>query len=469
MTKIVDQQDPICAVSSPPGSGAIALIRASGEGVIALCGPMIRLPGGERLPELAANTTRYAAFYRGDEQLDEVMVTLYRAPRSYTGEDMVEVSCHGSPYIQQQILLTMIEGGIRAARPGEFTQRAFLHGKMDLAQAEGVADLIAAAGAAAHRLALSQLRGRVSRRIGKVREKLLHFASLIELELDFGEEDVEFADRSELLSLATELVTTLQELAATFREGNVMKNGIPVAIAGAPNTGKSTLLNALLQEEKAIVSEIPGTTRDFIEDTLTVDGYLYRFIDTAGLREGGDTIERMGIDRSYQKIREARIILLLTEWSSPPSEIRTQYKEMQKMLDTGQQHLLPVINKCDTATTGDLEKLQEALADLPEPPLFISALKEENLETLKKRVGQIMHLRQPGDQEVIISNLRHYEALLHAAGDLQRVTTGLQEGLPADLVAMDLRQAIHHLGEITGEITTDEILGNIFAKFCIGK
>ena len=469
MTTTAAHNDPICAISSPPGSGAIALVRASGEGVIALCEGMVHLPGGQPLHDLPANHTRYAVFRRGDEMLDEVMVTLYRAPRSYTGEEMVEITCHGSPYIQQQILLTMIDAGIRAARPGEFTQRAFLQGKMDLAQAEGVADLIAAAGAAAHRLALSQLRGKVSRRIGEVREQLLHFASLIELELDFGEEDVEFADRGELLSLATGLVTTLQGLAATFREGNVMKNGIPVAIAGAPNTGKSTLLNTLLQEEKAIVSEIPGTTRDFIEDTVTVDGYLYRFIDTAGLREGGDTIEKIGIDRSYRKIREASIILLLTEWTTAPEEIRKQYEEISRLLDPGQQHLLPVVNKCDTAVPGALEKLQEALADLPEPPLFISALKEENLEALKERLGRLMHLRQPDDQEVIISNMRHYEALRHAAADLQRVTEGLQNGLPADLVAMDLRQAIHHLGEITGEITTDEILGNIFRNFCIGK
>jgi len=465
----MNYDDPICALSTPPGSGAIALVRASGAGVIALCAPLVRLPGGRQLTALAANETRFARFYRDDELLDEVMVTCYHAPHSYTGEEMVEIACHGSPYIQQQLLLTLIGRGLRAARPGEFTLRAFLHGRLDLAQAEGVADLIAAGSAAAHRLALSQLRGRVSGKIGELRQQLLHFASLIELENDFGEEEVEFADRDELLALATELSSGLKRLAATFREGNVMKEGIPVAIAGAPNTGKSTLLNTLLQEEKAIVSEIPGTTRDFIEDTLTLDGYLYRFIDTAGLREAGDTIEEMGIERSYKKIEEATIILLLSEWQQPPEEIRRQTQEIAGKLDRERQHLIPVINKCDTASEKELKKAKESLKNLPGPPLFISALKEENLDELKERLKEIMHLRQPGDQEVIISNVRHYEALQHAAEDITRVMEGLQQGLPADLTALDLRQAIHHLGEITGEITTDEILGNIFEKFCIGK
>ncbi len=461
--------DPICALSTPPGSGAIAMVRASGEGVIARCEEMVRLPGGRPLSSLAANETRYARFFRDDEPLDEVMVTCYQAPHSYTGEEMVEIACHGSPYIQQQLLLALIDRGLRAARPGEFTLRAFLHGRLDLAQAEGVADLIAAGSAAAHRLALSQLKGTVSKKIGALREQLLHFASMIELENDFGEEEVEFADRSELLALATELADSLHRLAATFSAGNVMKEGIPVAIAGAPNTGKSTLLNTLLQEEKAIVSEIPGTTRDFIEDTLTLDGFLYRFIDTAGLREAGDTIEEMGIERSYKKIREATIILLLADWQQPAQEIRQQYEEIANTLDTSRQHLLPVINKCDTAPRKTLHKLQEDLSSLPHPPLFISALREKGLDTLRERLKKVVHLRPPGEDEVIISNVRHYEALQHAAGDIGRVAESLQQGLPSDLTALDLRQAIHHLGEITGEITTDEILGNIFQKFCIGK
>ena len=465
----MQNQEPICAISTPPGSGAIALVRASGEGVIARCEAMVRLSGSLPLSSLAPNETRFAHFFYDDEQLDEVMVTLYRAPHSYTGEDMVEISCHGSLYIQQQILLSLTEAGIRPARPGEFTMRAWLNGKMDLAQAEGVADLIAAGSAAAHRLALIQLKGKVSGRIRELREQLLQFSSLIELELDFGEEDVEFADRSQLLDLATEIRQALTRLAGTFREGRAIKEGIPVVIAGEPNTGKSTLLNTLLQEERAIVSEIPGTTRDTIEDTITLDSFLFRFIDTAGLRASGDTIEKIGIKRTRQKIREASVILLMADWQMPADVIRKKYEEIRSGLNPEYQHLIPVINKTDTAPPEVLKALEKELKGAVPETVFISALHEKNLDILKEKLKEVMHLHPPDEQEVIISNLRHYEALTHAGEAIDRVIQGLREELANDLVAQDLREAIHYMGEITGEITTDEILGNIFNKFCIGK
>ena len=461
---------PICAISTPPGSGAIAMVRASGERVIEACASLIRFPQPDKsLLRQKAGTLHLASLESDGQQLDEVMVAVFRAPHSYTGEDMVEITCHGSVFIQQQILLALIHRGIRIAQPGEFTMRAFMNGKMDLAQAESVADLIAAESTAAHRIALNQLKGTVSNKIRQLRGRLLNFSSLIELELDFGEEDVEFADRSQLFTLAGEIRRTLRELAGSFRQGRAMKNGIPVAIAGDPNTGKSTLLNVLLQEEKAIVSEIPGTTRDFIEDTITLDGYLYRFIDTAGLRSSEDAIEKMGIDRTWQKIRQASVIVLLADWQMPSEKIRTRFDEIKSLLDKETQHLILVINKTDTADPEQLQKVKKELQPFAPDPVFISALKESHLETLKARLKEVMHLQPPGEQEVIISNLRHYEALTRAGKAIGRVLNGLQEGLPSDLVAQDLREAIHYMGEITGEITTDEILGNIFKNFCIGK
>lgn len=463
-------QEPICAISTPPGSGAIALVRASGESVIEKCASLIRFSQPDKnLLKQKAGTLHLASFESDGRQVDEVMVAVFRAPHSYTGEDMVEISCHGSVYIQQQILLALTHRGIRPAQPGEFTMRAFMNGKMDLAQAESVADLIAAESAAAHRIALNQLRGTVSEKIRQLRRRLLDFSSLIELELDFGEEDVEFADRRQLLALAGEIRQALRNLAGSFRQGRAIKNGIPVAIAGDPNTGKSTLLNVLLQEEKAIVSEIPGTTRDFIEDTITLDGYLFRFIDTAGLRSSKDTIEKMGIDRSWQKIRQASVILLLADWQMPAEKIKDRYEEIKSLLDNETQHLIPVINKTDTATPEQLQEVKKTLHSFAPDPVFISALKETHLEVLKARLKEVMHIQTPGEQEVIISNLRHYEALTRAGEAIGRVINGLQESLPGDLVAQDLREAIHYMGEITGEITTDEILGNIFKNFCIGK
>lgn len=446
------------------------MIRVSGSGAVALCEPLLRFPRRRRLSSLAPNETRFARFLDHGEVLDEVMVTVYHPPHSYTGEEMLEITCHGSTYIQRRMLELLTARGIRPARPGEFTERAFLNGRMDLARAEAVADVIAAESAAAHRLAMAQLSGRLSLRIRDLRTQLLHFASLIELELDFGEEDVEFADRDELARLAGDLSATLHRLADTFREGKLLKDGIPVAIAGPPNTGKSTLLNALLQEERAIVSEIPGTTRDFIEDRVTLDGYLFRFVDTAGLREHtSDTIERIGIERSYQKIREAAIILLLNEGNDDLETIRTRTREVAKMLDKEHQHLVVVINKWDIVPAEKRQELEKGLSREDVPVLFISALKEENLDRLKETLKEQAGLQSLGEGELLITNLRHQQALLQAAEDIDRVVAGLHVGLSSDLVALDLRQAIHHLGEITGEITTDEILGNIFKNFCIGK
>lgn len=462
--------DPICALSTPSGSGAIALVRASGERVIEKCASLIRFSQPDKnLLKQKAGTLHLASFESDGQQLDEVMVAVFRTPHSYTGEDMVEIYCHGSVYIQQQILLALIHRGIRTAQPGEFTMRAFMNGKMDLAQAESVADLIAAESAAAHRIALNQLKGTVSDKIRQLRGRLLDFSSLIELELDFGEEDVEFADRSQLLTLAGEIRQTLRQLAGSFRQGRAMKNGIPVTIAGDPNTGKSTLLNVLLQEEKAIVSEIPGTTRDFIEDTITLDGYLFRFIDTAGLRSSEDVVEKKGIDRTWQKIRQAYVIILLADWQMPVEKIKSRFEEINSMLDNENQYLILVINKTDTADPEQLQEIKKKLQSFAPDPVFISALKETHLEELKARLKKAMHIQPPGEQEVIISSVRHYEALIQAGEAIGRVINGLQEGLPSDLVAQDLREAIHYMGEITGEITTDEILENIFAKFCIGK
>ncbi|NOY36392.1 MAG: tRNA uridine-5-carboxymethylaminomethyl(34) synthesis GTPase MnmE [Chlorobi bacterium] len=466
----MDFRDTICAVSTPPGLGAIAMVRLSGDRAIDIADSLIRFPGkGKPLKTLSPNVLRFAYLSDNMGLIDDVMVSVYHAPHSYTGEDVVEITCHGSAYIQQRIMLALIHAGARTAAPGEFTQRAFLHGKMDLAQAEAVGDLIAAENAAAHRLALTQMRGQVSEKIKTLRSELVDMASLIELELDFSEEDVEFADRNSLMDLAGEILHTLESLTGSFRQGNVMKNGIPVAIIGEPNVGKSTLLNALLQEDRAIVSEIPGTTRDFIEDTITISGFMFRFIDTAGLRASKDKVEKIGIDRTYRKIKEASLILLVTDINSNPESVQTRVNEIQSLLKDDEQHLVVVVNKTDKLTGSRKDETGRRWHETFDHVILISALREKNLEELRERLVKIPALKQPGDQEIIISNMRHYEALSHAAEAIRRTINGLNEGLSNDLVAQDLREAIHFIGEITGEITTDDILGNIFSKFCIGK
>jgi tRNA modification GTPase len=399
--------------------------------------------------------------------LDEVLVSIFRAPRSYTGENVAEISCHGSPYIQQEILQLFLDSGVRFAKPGEFTLRAFLHGKMDLSQAEAVADLIASENKASHQIALQQMRGGYSSEIKLLRDRLLHFASMITLELDFSGEDVEFAQRDEFNALLERLRNLLKALIDSFAMGNVIKKGIPVAIAGQPNVGKSTLLNALLKEEKAIVSEIAGTTRDAIEDEIVLEGIGFRFIDTAGIRETEDTVENIGIRKTYEKMQEARLIIYMTDGSllaeANLPELRLAMQEIREAHPD--KPVLLLVNKTDRLEATRLGRLKSELPDAR----FISAQTGEGIAELQRELlGQVNrgHLQ---NQDPIVSNSRHYAALQSALEAVGRVQEGMDAGLPTDLVAVDIKDALFHLGEITGEITTDDLLGNIFANFCIGK
>lgn len=446
----------IAAAATGPG-GAIALIRLSGPQAIAITEKVFSKP----LSEAKGYTVHFGALSDGDRVLDEVLVTLFRAPKSYTGEDMVEISCHGSSYITREILALLIRHGAVPASAGEFTRRAFLSGKIDLSQAEAVADLIASESGAAHRIALNQMRGGYAAELAGLRGELLHIASLLELELDFSEEDVEFADRTELERLLTTIRNQCRTLAGSFRTGNVLKNGVPVAIVGAPNAGKSTLLNRLLGEERAIVSDIAGTTRDFIEESLTLEGIRFRFIDTAGLRHTDDTIEALGIERTKERITRSTLVLLLVPEPLPPSEIEERIRSLHLSDD---QRLIILFNKSDLWDTVQLtEKFRLAY-----PVLSITARSGEGLEPLKSLLIKSVEDDIP-EESLIVSNIRHYKALLHASEALDRAIASLTNGLPADLISEDVKQVLHHLGTITGEITTDDILGNIFSKFCIGK
>ena len=433
----------ICAISTPYGSGGIAVIRVSGEQSISIVDTLFK--GRLSLMEAKAGTVHFGRIQRENEVLDEVLCSVFRAPHSFTGEDTVEIACHGSVYIQQTMLQWLIDAGCRAAEPGEFTRRAFLNGKMDLAQAEAVADLIAAQSKAEKDLALSQLRGSVSNELGALRERLLHFTSLIELELDFADhEELEFADRSELTDLAVEIEDKLQSLLSSFRTGNAIRHGIPVAIVGAPNVGKSTLLNALLGENRAIVSDIQGTTRDTIEDTLVLDGILFRLIDTAGLRETSDTIENMGIERSRKAASNAQIIIYLSD-------------NGQWTLDIGHSGtIIKVLNKIDLQPIANSQQL-----------IAISA-KNGEIEPLKQELVRIAR-ESMQTSAVMLSNARHYDAVARAHDAIQRVQQGLVDGLSGELLSMDLQDCLNALGEVTGQITNQEVLANIFSKFCIGK
>jgi tRNA modification GTPase len=459
----------ICAPATP-GHGAIAVIRVSGPDAVGFTEAIFRpATEGKELSKQEPNTIHFGTIRHGEELVDEVLVSLFRAPHSYTGEDSVEISCHGSPYIQQRILELLINQGAEPAKPGEFTQRAFLNGKMDLSQAEAVADLIAAESEGAHRVALQQLRGGFSQKLKSLREQLLQFISMIELELDFSEEDVEFADRAKLVSLVDQITALIRELVNSFQLGNVLKNGVPVAIIGRPNVGKSTLLNAILKEERAIVSEIEGTTRDSIEDTINLGGINFRFIDTAGIRETADTIENLGIRRTYQKIEQASIVLLLTEADDDHAIIQQSIDAVRPQLRDGK-YLVVVLNKSDRVPEKQQKALQKQISlREKERIIAISAEQGRNMDTLVALLLDLVNIGSIRHQDVVISNIRHYNALKSASESLSRVSEGLSSGLPTDLLAQDIREVLHYLGEITGEVTTDEVLANIFRNFCIGK
>lgn len=450
MALVSNPGDTIVALATPSGVGALGVLRISGTKAIELVDSVF----SKDLSEAEGYTLHFGKIRDGDIILDEVLLSLFRAPRSYTGEDLVEISCHGSPYILRKVMELLIRKGARTADQGEFTMRAFMNRKMDLSQAEAVADLIASDSQAAHQMAMDQMRGGISERIGILREKLINFASLIELELDFGEEDVEFADRDDLKKLVYEIQSTVHELQESFTMGNALKEGIATAIVGKPNAGKSTLLNALLQEERAIVSDIAGTTRDTIEEQLHIGGVLFRFIDTAGIRETTDEIERVGVERARASIARADLVIFLIDATTETPE---SIKELIK--DIPAEKLILCANKSDL--TEDKGKFS-ALNALPiaSKQHDIQAL----LDTLKHRAEEM----NKGDR-TMINNARHYEALSQTADALDRVLTGLNENRSGDLLAFDIRQALHFLGLITGEITTDDLLGNIFGKFCIGK
>ena len=461
-------------VAPATGSGgAIAVIRVSGKDTFSIVDKIFeakakaKAEGG--LDEIQGFRIIYGDIMDGDEIVDDVLVSTFREPNSYTGEHSVEISCHASPYIQNKILQLLIDNGASPARPGEFTQRAFLNGKMDLSQAEAVADVINSETEAAHRLAMQQMRGGYSDEIKALREKMLHFASMIELELDFGEEDVEFADRGELRSMIEDIKSYTDSLRDSFRYGNVIKKGVPVAIVGKPNSGKSTLLNALLKDDKAIVSDIPGTTRDVIEDTIILEGMLFRFIDTAGLRETADIIENLGIRKTYQKIDQADVVLLIAEANDSPEEINESFSAITKQIDDAEKTLFLIINKTDLADSKQLKNLDEELNCQAAQCIKISATTGQGVSELISMLVGLVNVNRSDSQQLIVTNLRHYEAFRECSESLDRVLKGLDEDLPEDLIAIDMRQAIHYLGEITGEISTDEILGNIFRNFCIGK
>jgi len=460
----------ICAPATAVG-GAISIVRVSGAQSIDICNKIF-FPAEKSVKILDQKgfTIVFGEIRSGDKIIDEVLVSIFRTPLSYTGENSVEISCHASPFIIKKILELLIHNGALTAYPGEFTQRAFLNGKMDLSQAEAVADIIASTTSTAHKVAMNQMRGGFSAEIRKLRTELLNFASLIELELDFGEEDVEFADRHDLRAIITRAKELADRLTSSFILGNIVKNGIPVAIAGKPNSGKSTLLNALLMEDKALVSEIPGTTRDTIEDTIVIDGLEFRFIDTAGLRETSDLIESMGIKKTWEKIDQSSVILLVDEIAESPEDINHRVDRIREKIKGSDKRLFILLNKSDKLTPGRKSELEkEVLLSKNDNLLFISAKEKTGLEELRLKLSEVVMTEKLNSDDVIITNTRHYEALSRVSESLQRVLSGLDNHIPEDLIAIDIRQAIHYLGEITGEITSDEILGNIFKNFCIGK
>lgn len=465
-----NDSDTICAISTPPGAGAVAMLRISGPKASIICNSICFFnTKGKMLSEQKANTAHFMQIKDESNLIDESVVTLFKAPRSYTGEDTVEITCHGSVYIQQRILELLVKNGARLAKPGEFTLRAFLNGKLDLSQAEGVADLISSSSEAAHRLSMNQLKGGFSAELKKLRDELLQFISMIELELDFSEEDVEFADRDKLYSLLDKIERLLRKLIKSFSFGNAVKQGIPVAIVGRTNSGKSTLLNQLVKEEKAIVSEIEGTTRDFIEDTIILEGIKFRFIDTAGLRKTKDSIENLGIERSVKKFKEATVVIVLIDAQDRLEDILSSL-EVFKDIPQEEKYIIFAINKIDAVLNPDaLIADLKAKINQPGEYLSLSAKFGTHIEQLENKLVSFALNKKPDESDVVVTNVRHYEALERSHEAIVRVIEGLDNSLPSDLLAQDIREVLHFLGEITGEITTDEILGNIFKNFCIGK
>ena len=462
-------QSTICAVSTSPGTGAIAVIRLSGAMAIAITDKIFRSPKkGKLLIEQEANTLHFGQIVYNNEIIDEVVVALFKEPHSFTGENTVEISCHGSIFIQQKIIEILLESGARMALPGEFTQRAFLNGKMDLLQAEAVADIISSSNAAAHRLALNQMRGGFSREINNLRHQMLYFTAMIELELDFSEEEVEFANRSELRNLAIKIEALLRKLKNSFQLGNVIKNGIPVTIIGETNVGKSTLLNALLNEDKAIVSDIHGTTRDVIEDVVNIKGTAFRFFDTAGLRETSEHIEILGIERAYSKLEQATLVLLVVDTNNPFPIVFERINKIRKRISPNQT-LIIVANKIDSGKRETIQQLEVMDLTDNEKMVFIAAKQKENINELIDLITHSVNIDAAFMEDVIVTNARHYEILKNAHEAISRVLTGLDSGITNDFLAQDIRECLHYLGEITGEITNNEVLGHIFKNFCIGK
>lgn len=460
-------EDTICAISTPAGVGGIAVVRVSGSKAVEY---VMKSWRGYDLRKAATHTAHFGRIvYPDGETLDEVVATVFLCPHSFTGEDIVELSCHGSQWIQTQLVTLMLRNGCRAAEGGEFTRRAFMNGKIDLSQAEAIADVIASSSRASHRVAISQMRGGFSEMLARLREQLLEFVSLMELELDFSEEDVEFADRSRLTDLARHIDSVITSLADSFSVGNAIKNGVPVAIVGETNAGKSTLLNRLLHDDKAIVSDIRGTTRDAIEDTINLGGITFRFIDTAGIRDTSDKIESIGIDRTFQKIDNASVILWMIDGTQGTGNIRETAERIMPHCQGKQ--LIAVINKSDKLDNSTIQAIQSEISHIHDgiSTIAISAKNDIAVDRLEKMLVESAGIPENDPNAVVVTNARHYGALCHAQEAIRRAITGLQSGLSGDFVSQDIRECMHYLGEITGEITTHEILGSIFSRFCIGK
>jgi tRNA modification GTPase len=461
-------QETIVALASPSGAGAIAIIRLSGKDSLTIAEQLFQSVSGKSISKQKTHTIHLGHIVEDGKVFDQVLLSIFKNPHSYTGEDVIEISCHGSTYIQQQIIQLLLRKGCRMAQAGEFTLRAFLNGKLDLSQAEAVADLISSDNEASHQIAMQQMRGGFSNEIAKLREELLNFASLIELELDFAEEDVEFADRTQFQELLTRIEFVLKRLIDSFAVGNVIKNGIPVAIVGEPNVGKSTLLNALLNDERAIVSEIAGTTRDTIEDELTIGGIGFRFIDTAGIRETKDVVESIGIKKTFEKIEQAQVVLYILDgrWMLEAGSLQSVKNEIEKIKNKFP--LKPIVvlaNKADLLMSEQKDSIQSTIDTIQ----FLSAKEKTGIEDLKNQLLSFVNTGALRNNETIVTNTRHYDSLLKALEEIQKVRFGLNSGLPSDLMAIDIKQALYYFGEITGEVTNDELLGNIFANFCIGK